>query len=413
LATKLVMPKLGLNMKEGKILEWYKKEGDAVAQGEALLSVETDKVATDIESPDSGILSKIWCKKNETANVGQIIGLIGQVGEDNTEMIEQIETGFCVNNAKGDKVIDSIKEENLAAVISNLPQTKLRITPKARKIASELNLNFALLQKRYGDKRITEENIQEFVQEMKSDDMGIDSIDKLGGRDTRVKLTAMRKSIALKMLQSSQKTASATNAIEVDVTELRAIIDKIKKEKQLNISFTAYIIRIVATLLEKYPMFNATLLEDEQEILIHGDINIGCAVDVPDGLLVPVINNANMKSIKEITNEISGMAEKARTGILSYENLQNGTFTISNLGMFEIDFIMPIINYPEVAILGIGKAKTKPRYILNQLEPVPRELLWLTLSYDHRVIDGAPASHFLKDLKELIEYYYLLLAILK
>jgi pyruvate dehydrogenase E2 component (dihydrolipoamide acetyltransferase) len=412
LSIKMVMPKLGLNMKEGKILEWYKKEGDKVSKGEAVLSVETDKVATDVDAPGGGILSRAWGQKGDTVCVGQVVALISQEGEDITDVVAQIENGFSPKNLKCDQIDIFIKGADLQAEHNGLTEPKIRITPKARKIASERKIDFNLLQNKFQDKRITEKDIEEFLQEMDSVEPATTVI-SFTDKDKRIKLSSMRKAIAQKMLLSTQKTASATNAVEVDVTAIRALLKQIKDEKQLDISLTAFLIKTASILLEEYPIFNAALLEEEQEILIHGDINIGCAVDVSDGLLVPVVKNANLKSLKEIAAEISELAKKARSGNLSFESLQGGTFTISNLGMFDMDFIIPVINYPEVAILGIGAAKLKPCYINNELVPVPREMLFLTLTYDHRVIDGAPASRFLKKMKEYIEDYYIMVTILR
>jgi pyruvate dehydrogenase E2 component (dihydrolipoamide acetyltransferase) len=357
MVTKVVMPKLSLTMKEGTVGKWYKREGEAVERGEPIVEVISEKATYDLEAPTSGILRKIIVDEGNDAPVDAVLAFITAPDEpfSETEIIEE----------------KPLKREILAS-------------PAAKRLAREHGVDLSLVKGSGPEGRIVEEDVRRFVEES----MGV-----LPKVREIIPLTGFRKTSAERVAASFRTAPHSTLMMEVDVSKA------VELHEKLNVSYTAIIVDAVAKSLRDYPVINSTL--EGEKVKIFDDVNVGVATATEQGLIVPVIRNADKKSVEEIDKAITELTEKARQGKLSREELASGTFTVTNLGMYNVDFFTPIINPPEAAILGVGKITQKPVIANGQIEVKP--LMILSLSYDHRIVDGAPAAEFLNKVKERIE----------
>lgn len=350
---EVIMPKLSLTMQEGIITRWIKTEGESVEKDEPLFEVQTEKVNYEIKSPASGILIKILCPEDISTPVGEVIALIGEQGEEGVD-VPALET---------DLIRDPGESETGIA-----------------------------------DEVVVEDGVKADVEaEVKVDAKAAVESDVDGEEYRVIPLQGMRKIICERMHQSLMQSAQMTHTVEVDVTELVKKRNAIKEDFQ--VSFNDMLIKISAEMIKKHPMINSSLKGNE--IHVFSKINIGMAVAVPDGLIVPVIQNAGEKTLKEIASETVSLAEKARALKLTKDEISGGTFTVTNLGMFGIDVFTPIINQPESAILGIGRIVEKPAIYKGEVRK--RQMMFLSLTFDHRIIDGAPAAEFLRDMQEALE----------
>jgi len=378
MATPIVMPKLGLSMKTGTLGKWLKNEGDSIKKGEALVEVMTDKITNKVESPADGILLKIISAKGTKLPVGGLMGVIGEAGED----ISAVLAAGPAPSAD-------------AAPSAAAPGGKVKISPAARKLAEENGVDYTRINGTGPEGRITREDVEKAIEE------------GVGSADDRPTLKVapyegMRKAIGENMLASWTGNAKVTQHVSVDMSgilALRATINEGAKDKD-KISVTALLTKAVSRAIEINPIVNITLDGDEVKTL--QDINIGMAVAVPDGLIVPVIRNANSKKLAQVNTEINDLAKRGRKNKLDPDEMSGATFTITNLGGYgSVDWFTPIINPPESAILGIGRTIDKPVAVKGEV--VVRPMMGLSLSFDHRIIDGAPAAEWLAVLIKLIE----------
>ncbi len=378
MATAIIMPKLGLSMKTGTLGKWLKNEGDSVKKGEALVEVMTDKITNKVESPDDGILLKIISPKGSKLPVGGLMGVIGLAGED----ISAILAAGPAPSAE-------------AAPPAVPAGGRVKISPAARKLAEENGIDYTRISGTGPEGRITREDVEKAIEE------GVGSADDRPASKV-APYEGMRKAIGENMLASWTGNAKVTHHVSVDMSgilALRANINEGAKDKD-KISVTALLTKAVARAIEINPIVNMTLDSDEVKTL--QDINIGMAVAVPDGLIVPVIRNANGKKLAEVNVEINDLAKRGRKNKLDPDEMSGATFTITNLGGYgSVDWFTPIINPPESAILGIGRTIEKPVVVKGEI--VVRPMLGLSLSFDHRIIDGAPAAEWLAVLIRLIE----------
>jgi pyruvate dehydrogenase E2 component (dihydrolipoamide acetyltransferase) len=397
MAEVIVMPKMNLTMEEGVLVEWCKKIGDHVKVEEVLCTIETEKSVVEMESPATGVLLKIWGIEGESYPVAAPIALIGEAGEDVSTLVSQ--TGKLLS-------AETIQEPDGAvssAVPTSIPQTNVQVKmmPKVRKLVQALGIDLDALSAFCGDRKITEEEVHAFQQV--SGQPSPPQIELAPG-DRRVRMSTKRRTIAANMSESVQKTARLTNITEIDMTRAMEIINEQQGEK---VSLTALAVKACALAIKDHEVINTVV--DGLDIIHKFDIHIGIAVDMPDGLVVPVIRNADTKDLKTLSREISELAGKARRGNLTPEHFTGGTFTISNAGMLGLEIFTPIINYPQTAIMGIGNIRRLPRYIDDVSEIlVPRFIMMLSLTYDHRVIDGAPAARFSLRVRDLLQNPYTL-----
>ncbi len=405
MAVKVIMPKLGLTMMTGTVVQWYKKEGDAVRKGEDLLDISTEKITNTIECPADGILLKILAPEETELSVGALLAYVGAAGE----CLDTLNACSNEGNSVTAHVIPlkTNCEEKITPVV---PQEKVRIaiTPVAKTLAKELNINYEFIVGTGPRGRITREDVEKYAVRVTGEQ------EKVVQQPTAaafvasptyeiIPYTGMRKNIGENMSRSWNLAPKITEHVSVDVSnlvELRLKINKDSKEGEIKVTVTDLLVKLVACALQLRPNINVSLADNN--IKVNKDINIGVAVALDSGLTVPVIKNANKKNIFKVSQELKELANKAQTGKLSMDEISGGTFTISNLGVYgSVDFFTPIINQPESAILGVGRIIDTPVAVAGQI--VIRPMMGLSLSFDHRVIDGAPAAEFLKELINFID----------
>jgi pyruvate dehydrogenase E2 component (dihydrolipoamide acetyltransferase) len=399
MATVIEMPALSSTMKKGKVVKWCKKEGELVEKGEILYEVETDKVNVEVESLTSGYLRKILVAEDIEVPVNTPIAII------TVSMDEDISA--VVGAGPLPEVSPPEAESEIKIERERKKMPKVKISPLARKIAEEQGVDPETLQGTGPGGRVTKQDVEKAVaaKSQVPADLG-----KVGAgkevlpdvKDKDIPLTKMRRVIAQR-LQESKVTAPH---FYVDVTadasaliQLKEAIDENLKKDGGKVSFNDLLIKILSHALQEYPMVNVSMYEDH--IRVHGAINVGVAVAVEDGLVVPVLRNADQKTISEIGREVAELIDKARNKRLLPDEYQGGTFTITNLGMFGVETFHAIINPPESGILAVSAIIPKPVVVNGEI--VVRPCLKLSLSVDHRVVDGALAARFLARMKELVE----------
>ena len=405
MATRVIMPKLGLTMVEGKIVEWRKKEGDSVQKGEVLYVMETEKTTYEIESPATGILAKIIGKVDDIIPAGETVAYILQPGEKADEVLTR------TNEPKAGESQRPPGKEVLAFAQPNVGKLevtkKVRATPLARKIAKQQNLDLSTVNGTGPGKRILRKDVLKTLQDAKTPVPVSPS--ELPRKDVIVPLTTMRKTIARRMSQSFQTSPHFWVVDEVDVTELKKILmillPTVEKRTGKRLTYTDVLLKLVSGALSEYSYMNATWTEDGIKLL--GEINIGIAVDVPNGLVVPVLRGVTTKSLSEIVAQRSDLVTRAREGKLTLNEMTGGTFTLNNVGALGVLYLNAIINPPECGILTVGGIVEKPVVVGGEI--AVRPVLTLSLGCDHRVVDGAYAARFLATVKSLIEQPSLIL----
>lgn len=368
------------SMIEGTISHWYKKVGDSVNTGEQLLDIETDKANVEVTSPHSGVLLKILFSEGEVAPVGAILAMIGESGEE-VETSSQLDSGLTHKTEPG-LGKHPLKERALSE--------RIPISPVARRLAEEYNINLTGIRGSGPKSLITADDVKRIISSI---DKKTPSQHKAQGTEVIIPMQGRRRVIAEKMVLSRQTAADVTTFTEVDMTEVMEL------RRQSGFTVTAYIVRAVVEGLKEFPILNSSLVDDN--IIIKNTINMGIAVDLDEGLSVPVIHNVQDKDLNQIAHELAELTQKAETGKLSKDDLSDSTFTITNSGVLGASFFTPIINYPESAILGVGKIERKP-VVINE-EITIRSIMYLMTSYDHRIIDGASAVRFLQTVKKYLE----------
>lgn len=438
MAKEIFMPKLSSTMEVGTLLQWFKEEGDPIEVGEPLFEIMTDKINIEVESYEDGILLKKYYEEDSEIPINAVIGYIGQEGEEvpdapptiNDEENEQKENEREIENEEQPVEETSLTEDG---------NGKVRATPAARRVAREKNISLADMDGSGPKGRIHEQDVLEYADEASPrmtplaekmiKDEGLDPTSITGtgargkiekedvlrykssltqdeGQAERIKLTGLRKIIADKMLESKRNIPHVNLTTEVNmekVMELRkSLLPMIEEQTGYRLSFTEIIMKTTAHTLAKHPHVNASLINDE--IILNKTVNIGLAVAIENGLIVPSVHRVNEKGLAQLTTESKELGLKARENKLLPDDLKGSTFTISNLGMYAIDGFTPIINPPETAILGVGRITKKPVVVNDTIEIKP--MMVLSLSFDHRAMDGAPAAAFLTDLKMNLENPY-------
>ncbi len=398
MATTVIMPKLGLTMTEGTIERWLKKEGDRVQKGEPLVEIITEKINFQYESPASGILKKILRYEGEVVPVATPIAIIAEEGEDLTEM-----EGIMPEIQAEPTAPPLIHKETKAG-----SSERILASPLAKKMAKEKGIDLRTLRGSGPRGRIVQADVLKAIERLKEKEVpSPPPVQPPSGR--LLPLKGIRKIMAKRMAESFQNIPHFYLSIEVEMSALQELRERLKEEieRRLNIriTMTDLLVKITASALKDHPILNSKFEGDQ--IRLMEEINIGVAIALEEGLIVPVIHQADRKSLREISLALRDLTQRAREGKLSLEDVEGGTFTLSNMGMLGIDQFNPIINPPQCSILGVGKTVEKP--VVKGREIVIRPMAWLTLSSDHRIVDGATAAQFLNDLKRLIEEPVLLL----
>ena len=386
MSTPIIMPRLGDFMTEGVITKIYKSSGDFIKQGEIIVEIETEKINYDLESIEEGIF---YTDTNigDTILVDDIIGYLLLEGESPPELDTKSN-----KNQDDSTFVKTPTEENTS--IKSLEQSKIvPSTPGARKLAKKLNIDLSLITPTGPSGRISEQDVENHITQ--NDNKDITSI-----KPSRVEnITGIRKSIADHMLNSISTTAQLSYFLEIDVTEAQRIRRLKSKSLPKPISLGNVIIKASAKALKKNVKLNSIVNNKSNEILYFDQINIGFAVALDNGLIVPVINDADQKNIFEINSEVIDLANRARANVLNPKEVSGGTFTVSILG--SVDGFTPILNKGQSAILGLGRNIKKPVVINNEI--VIREMSTLSLTADHQSIDGADAAKFLRNMQQIIE----------
>ncbi len=403
MATEIIMPQLGLTMEEGTIAKWIKQVGDKVSVGDVLVEITTDKLSSEIESEVEGVLLKIVAQEGEDIPVKGLLAIIGAEGE-------QVGAASAPAAKKEEVQTEAPKAEAAAPKAASVTEGgRVKASPLAKKIASELGVDLSTVAGSGPNGRIVQKDVlaaevstavvEKAAPEVKAAPAAAPV--QPANADVVKPLTNMRKVIAKRMQQSKNTAPHVTITTEVNVDKTIALRSKLNaKNADVRFSYTDILVKMCATALRNYPKINASITEDS--MIFHDKINIGVAVALDDGLIVPVVSNADRKGLKAITKETKDLINKARTNTLSPDEMSGATFTISNLGSYDIDGFTPVINLPEAAILGVGRIVKKP--IVNENdEIVPASMMVLSMSFDHRVVDGAQAAEFLKALKGYLE----------
>lgn len=416
MAEYIIMPKLGFNMVTGKIVQWRKKEGDFVEERGVVLEIETDKTIMEVESQVEGVLRKILVPEGEEVEVTLPIAIIGDKKEDISQMIE--EALEKLGKKDSIKIIEQkrLKEEEQKETLPVELQKKefdkkeeeiviKKISPRAKRKAQELGVQLESIDLGSGvDGAIIERDIIAFNQ--KSKDVFGEKIAKLSGiAGTKIPYTGMRKIIGDRLSKSKFTAPHLYFTSSIDMSHIVKLLGSFNQKRIEKVSFNDFIIFVVAKTLVEQPVINCSLINDE--IVYHDHINIGVAVALEEGLIVPVLNDANQKKVVQISQEVKELVRKARERKLLPEEYEGGTFTVSNLGMYGIENFTAIINPPEAAILSVGQIKKTPIIDDSQQDCDKieiRSMMKVTLTVDHRLIDGAVAANFLKQLKEYLEF---------
>ncbi len=371
MVSKVVMPRLSLTMKTGTVIQWFKKENETVQKGEPLVEVLSEKITYDVEAPASGILRKILAAEGLDVPVDQTIGLIGSAEEPiPLEATEAEPAPERVATAPQLQKSQEISERVLAS-------------PAAKRLAKELHVDLNRVKGTGPEGRVVEDDVRLFAEQL--------------GAVLRVQeiipMVGIRKTTAERLSLSARTAPHSTVVMEIDMSNAARI------HRDTRLSYTEMLVKAVALALREHRIVNATL--DGEQIKVFEDVNIGVAVAAEKGLVVPVIRNADKKSLNEIASVLQALVEKARQGELTKDDVTGGTFTITNLGMYGVDVFIPIINPPETAILGVGRVVEKPVAFDGQVTVKP--MMQLSLAYDHRIVDGAPAAQFLQTVKKILE----------
>lgn len=422
---KIVMPKLGESIQEGTITKWFVKVGDTVEEDDILFEVATDKVDSEIPSPVDGKITQIFYPENSLVPVGEVLAIINIGGEQSAENIDVLESVSQKSDKNDTKDIDSedVNEFDSVRKLSNR-----FYSPLVKTIAKEEKISFEELEQIPGSGiggRVQKKDLLEFIENRKPATKPSATVApekpqperkpqpapvSIGANDQIIEMDRVRKLIADHMVMSKQVSPHVTSVVEADVTELvlwrnknKEIFEKKYGEK---ITYMPVFTEAVAAAISEFPLLNSSV--DGNKIILKKDINIGIAVAKPDGnLIVPVIRNAEQKNLVGLTKELNRLANAARNNKLAIEDIQGGTFTITNFGSFRNLIGTPIINQPQVAILATGSIEKKPAVIETPTGDVIaiRHKMFLSLSYDHRIIDGALGGAFLRRIADLLEQF--------
>jgi pyruvate dehydrogenase E2 component (dihydrolipoamide acetyltransferase) len=434
--TQVVVRPLGQTVDAVTLVSWYRQEGESVAEGEMLFAIETDKATLDIEAPASGVLRRVTAQPGDQVTVLSAIALIAAPDEDLTDAPAVAGPSGVMAGGKRDTTLGPMRRDESGKG----PRRRIFISPRARRLAEQHDVPLAVLTPTGPEGAIVERDVRAYLDARQlpaitplarrvAESAGLEwrTLSGTGprGRITRqdvdlalsprepagpevletIPVRGVRAVIAERMLESVTSTAHVTLNAEADAT---ALVDLRRQLGQdgIDVSYNDLLLHILARALGDHPRLNASLAGDT--IKVWRRVDIGLAVDTDRGLLVPVLRDVNGKGLAQIAQETRLLVERARAGQCTPEELGGGTFTLTNLGMYGIDSFSPIINTPECAILGVGRIKAQPALVGDQV--VGRQMMWLSLTFDHRLVDGAPAARFLQRVVQLVERPHLLLA---
>ncbi|WP_333659942.1 dihydrolipoamide acetyltransferase family protein [Meiothermus cerbereus] len=453
---EVVLPELAESVVEGEILRWLVNEGEALRKDQPFVEVMTDKVTVELPSPYEGVLLQKLVKEGDVVPVHAPIALIAEPGEVAAPIGEKPEAAPSLQAQEERSIVEPgqvaeddganlslFKPDNKQEQVKNpfskaaplsaaqstavaQPHGRVIAVPAARKLARELGLDIAQIPGSGPGGRVRVEDVKAYAEKQASKEVRPPSEAALErgsppllglapvqyktpkgyeNQETRVPLRGLRRAIAQQMMASHLYTVRTLSVDEVDMTELVALRNRLKPEAEaqgVKLSYLPFIFKAVAVALKKFPALNSSLDEARQEVVLKHYVNIGMAVAAENGLIVPVVRDVERKSLLQIAREINDLAEKARSGKLSPEEVSGSTFSITNIGSIGALFSFPIINVPDAAILGVHSIQKRP-VVGEHDEIVVRQMMYLSLSFDHRLVDGAEAARFTKEVIRLLE----------
>ena len=421
---EIVMPKLGESIIEATITRWVKNVGDQLEEDDPIVEIATDKVDSEIPSPIEGKLSSLLFKEGDVVAVGTVIAVVDVDGEEDTEITvedESDKTSHSETKQENKPTVNGVDDTSIdkSTVKSEYSNSSRFYSPLVKSIAAAEEINITELDSITGsgkDGRVTKKDVQDYLRQRGTGSQSVSTpvakgavtpVSSMVG-DRVVEMDRMRKLIADHMVMSKQVSPHVTSFIDVDVTNIvnwrNKIKDSFQKREGEKITFTPVFLSAASQALRDYPQINVSL--DGYNIIYRKDINVGMATALPNGnLIVPVVKNADQKSLLGCVKSVNDLANRARNNKLQPDDIQGGTFTITNFGSFDSLTGTPIINQPQVAILGIGAIRKQPAVIeTNKGDFIGiKHIMILSLAYDHRIVDGALAGMYLKRLKELLE----------
>ena len=427
MAEKIEMPKLSDTMEEGVIAKWNVKEGDKVDRGDIIAEVETDKATMEVEVFDAGTVLKILADEGEAVPLGRPMAIIGEEDEDISDMLEEIESekGAAVGEKEEEQKKEAKKEgekedtvekaeeeiaateeskekpskeeERFATIIGGLEgngEQRIKASPLARKMAEDRGIELSRVEGSGPEGRIIKRDIESYEPTAHPA-----AAAETTREDKEIRVSQMRKTIARRLGESKYTSPHYYETVDIDVENLVAARNQVNDSIEGKISFNDIIVKAAAMALRGHPMINSSWKEDT--ILQHGDIHVAFAVAVEEGLLTPVIRNTDQKGLRQISKESRELAEKARNKKLQPDQMEGSTFTVSNLGMYNIESFTAIINPPNACILAVGTIRDVP--VVKNGEVVPGKRMKMTLSSDHRIVDGVTAAEFLETLSSYLQ----------
>jgi 2-oxoglutarate dehydrogenase complex dihydrolipoamide succinyltransferase (E2) component len=403
MAVEIQMPSLGLSIPEGTVERWLKKEGDRVEKGELLVVIMTEKVTVDLPAEASGVLLQILCPAGTKVKVGEAIAIIGEAGES-VQTTHRAAQPSPPSSAKAPSVPPSHKERG-----------GLKISPLALRIATEQGVDIREVAADFPGKKIGKDEVLSFVEKRKArgPEKGPGPFPAAAATaeaaDEVKPLIGPLRAMAEHMALSARTAARVTTMAEVDMAELvklrQALKEKFQKEYEVNLTFVPLVMKAMMEGIKEFPILNASLRGEE--VVFHRSVNIGMAVDTGESLLVPVVKDVGGKNIVDLSREIARLSARARDGKLLLQDIQGGTVTLTNAGVYGALLATPLIHQPQSAILWMGKVMETP--VAREGQVVIRPMMYLCLSYDHRIVMGAQAVRFLQVVKKNLENPYPLL----
>lgn len=403
MAVEVRMPQLGLTMEEGTIDQWLKQEGDVVKVGDPIVQIQTDKLTSELESETDGVLLKIVAPEGEDIPVKGLLAYIGEAGET-VGIVDEVASTV-------EEITPILEEVKMVEVADSLPTHtggRIKISPLAKKTAKKLGVTFTDLQGSGPGGRIIQQDIlkkaEEPIVEAPVQVSPLPSVKsanlELMDGDTVVKLTGMRKTIAERMFKSHNEIPAVTQDVKIDVTKLMEFRKQLNENRETKLSVNDFILKAVAKALKKNRNILVSL--DGDKIIKRAHINLGMAVSLEEGLIVPVIKDADKMGIEELSQSAKDLAVRAREGKMTMDDYSGSTFTISNLGMYGVTSFTPIINQPDAAILGVNSIQSELD-MDDEGNVFKKQVLTISLTFDHRLLDGSDAAVFQVEIKKLLE----------
>ncbi|HEX3033894.1 MAG TPA: 2-oxoglutarate dehydrogenase complex dihydrolipoyllysine-residue succinyltransferase [Thermodesulfobacteriota bacterium] len=438
MATNIVVPELGESIYEATVVRWLKQEGEPISLGEAIVEMETEKANFEIGAEQAGVLARIEHKEGEDVKVGDVLGVIEEGGAEKTgeakkapEKAEKApkEEKLKEEEAKEEKEPPAKEKERELRVVKEEAEEKPsreaaeeRVTPVARRIAEEHGIELSKVTGTGPSNRITKEDVESYVEKQKAQPEAAPQerkekraepevereeptppLEERGRREERVKMSRRRRTIARRMVEAQHNAAMLTTFNEIDMTAVMELRkrrkDSFKERYRVSLGLSSFFVKAVIGALKAFPQINAEIQEDY--LIFKHYYDIGMAIGASQGLVVPVLRDADRMTFAQIEKAVRDLAQKAEDGSLSLEDLRGGTFTITNGGVFGSLMSTPILNPPQSGILGLHKIEDRPVVIKGEI--VIRPMMYVALSYDHRVVDGREAVQFLVKVKQLIE----------